>query len=360
MSVVKPLKLESSEKDFVENSQLKIATYNLFNYLEPPSAFYEFDRIYSTEQWCKKQQWISDYLDEHQPDIIGFQEVFSPESLQSLVNEQGYQYFSVVDQPQVIDEFIFRSPVVAIASKYPIVEIVCPEPDSELAASMGLSDNFSFSRKLLRATIKLPHIGNCDCYVVHLKSQRSMIEFEDNKELTREKSAIEELKCQIRGKWASSIQRGSEAALLMVSMITRREQTSHPMVLMGDFNNSIHTSELKFLLTNSLAFTRNKEANDHLGQYYLKDSWELHLDLINPNLSTQQKFPRKPTHYHANKGAVLDYVLLSCEFDVSFQGSLFEISSYQVYDRHLINPIFERDSQSTDHGIVSITLSLRN
>ena len=29
----------------VANTQLKIATFNLFNYLEPPNAFYDFDRI---------------------------------------------------------------------------------------------------------------------------------------------------------------------------------------------------------------------------------------------------------------------------------------------------------------------------
>jgi len=360
LSVVKPLTVEPSEKACVENSQLKIATFNLFNYLEPPNAFYEFERIYSTEQWRKKQQWICDYLDEHQPDIIGFQEVFSPESLKNLVNKHGYQYFSVVDQPQIIDDFIYKSPVVAIASKYPIVDSSSPEADNELAVSMGLNSDFSFSRKVLRATIDLPHIGLCDCYVVHLKSQRSMIEFESNKALSAKQNATEELKCQIRGKWASSIQRGSEAAFLMMSMITRREQTAYPMVLMGDFNNNIHNGELSHLLTNSSAFTQNKEAHLHLTQYYLNDSWDLYLKLINTDLSTQEKQPSQPTHYYGPKGSVLDYILLSCEFDAGFQGSLFELSAYQVYDRHLINPIFERDAQSTDHGVVLITLSLRS
>ncbi|WP_413692707.1 hypothetical protein [Psychromonas sp. KJ10-2] len=31
----------------------KVATFNLFNYLAPPDAFYDFDRIYSAEQWQK-------------------------------------------------------------------------------------------------------------------------------------------------------------------------------------------------------------------------------------------------------------------------------------------------------------------
>ena len=61
----------------IENSQLKVATFNLYNYLAPPDAFYDFQRIYSAEQWAKKQRWLADYLKNQQPDIIGFQEVFS-------------------------------------------------------------------------------------------------------------------------------------------------------------------------------------------------------------------------------------------------------------------------------------------
>ena len=99
----------------------------LFNYLEPPNAYYDFDRIYSAEQWQKKQRWLTDYLHEYQPDIIGFQEVFSSESLKELVTSEGYGYFEVVDQPEVIDDFIYKRPVVAIASRYPIVGIKAVE-----------------------------------------------------------------------------------------------------------------------------------------------------------------------------------------------------------------------------------------
>ena len=63
--------LSSTEQ--VEQTQIKVATFNLFNYLAPPDAFYDFDRIYSAEQWQKKENWIASYLQKHQPDIIGFQ-----------------------------------------------------------------------------------------------------------------------------------------------------------------------------------------------------------------------------------------------------------------------------------------------
>ena len=203
----------------------------MFNYLEPPNAYYDFERIYSAEQWAKKQRWVTEYLREYQPDIIGFQEVFSPESLKELVASQGYEYFAVVDQPVVVDDFIYRSPVVAIASRYPIVDIAAVKPNTELAQTLGLANDFSFSRKVLRATVEIPHLGNCDCYVVHFKSKRSMIELDEtNKSRSPEQTIIDSFKAQVAGSWGSTIKRGSEATLLMIDMIERREATGNPMV----------------------------------------------------------------------------------------------------------------------------------
>lgn len=342
----------------------------MFNYLEPPNAFYEFERIYSAEQWHKKQSWITEYLREHQPDIIGFQEVFSTESLKALVFEQGYEYFSVVDQPVVIDDFIYKSPVVAIASRFPIVDTQAVTPDSALAQTLGLADDFSFSRQIVRATIDVPHLGPCDCYVVHFKSKRSMLGIEDDKvKRSPEKNIIDSLKAQVAGSWGSSIQRGSEATLLMMSMIGRREVSNNPMILMGDFNNTLNDGILSHLLTSTLRFVSPIDRDAYLAKYCLNDAWDL-CQMALTNESSQaiesnddnadKKVTRTPTHYFGASSSVLDYILLSCEFDAGYHDSLYQVSDYNTYDRHLINPSFERDGESTDHGIVLITLTLRS
>ncbi len=348
----------------VSNLHLKIATFNLFNYLEPPNAFYEFERIYSAQQWQKKQHWITEYLREYQPDIIGFQEVFSTESLKKLVTGQGYRYFEVVDQPHVIDDFIYQRPVVAIASRYPIVDVVAVKPNIELAQVLGLSNDFSFSRKVLRATVDVPHMGNCDCYVVHFKSKRSMIEIDEkDKSRLAEKTIIESLKAQVAGGWGSTIQRGSEATLLMIDMIARREDTGNPMILMGDFNNTLTDGVLSHLLTNTLRFVSTIDRDAYLAKYCLHDAWDLFEAAVTNEASEtnlQEKIARTPTHYFGGSSSVLDYILLSCEFDASYHDSLYQVSDYDIYDRHLINPIFERDGESTDHGIALVTLTLRS
>lgn len=335
----------------------------MFNYLEPPNAYYDFERIYSAEQWAKKQKWVTEYLGKYQPDIIGFQEVFSADSLKELVLAQGYAYFEVVDQPQVTDDFIYRSPVVAIASRYPIVDVAAVTPDTALAQTLALANDFSFSRKVIRATVDVPHLGNCDCYVVHLKSKRSMIELDEkNNNWSPEKTIIENLKAQVAGGWGSTIQRGSEATLLMMAMIERRETTGYPMVLMGDFNNTLTDGVLSHLLTNTLRFVSTIDRDAYLAKYCLQDAWDLfRVAATNDtaDINHEDNVSRTPTHYFGADSSVLDYILLSCEFDASYHDSLYQVSAYDTYDQHLINPIFERDGESTDHGIVLVTLTLR-
>ena len=301
-------------------------------------------------------------MQESTPDIIGFQEVFSAESLKILVSENGYQHFAVVDEPQIIDDFIYKKPVVAIASRYPIVEVEAVKPSLTLAATLGLSREFVFSRKVLRATIDVPHLGHCDCYVVHFKSKRSMLEHDVIKEQSVEKSIIESLKAQVAGGWGSTIQRGSEATLLMVEMIERRESSNNAMVLMGDFNNTLTDGVLSQLLTCTLRFVSAIDREAYLAKYCLLDAWDLfEIAKINDGeFSEQAKLKRIPTHYFGATSSVLDYILLSCEFDASYHDSLYQVSEHDTYDRHLINPIFDRDGESTDHGIVSVTLTLRS
>ena len=311
--------------------------------------------------------------------------MFSPDSLKELVNAQGYAHFEVVDQPEIIDDFIYKRPVVAIASRYPIVDIHAVKPNIELAATIGLADDFTFSRKILRATVDIPHMGHCDCYVVHFKSKRSMIELDErNQKLSPEKTIIESLKANVAGGWGSTIKRGSEATLLMIDMIERREATGYPMVLMGDFNNTLADGVLSHLTTNTLRFVSAIDRDAYLAKYCLNDAWDLFQAVrfnegnesndeieieevslepaIEPSQEQSQEVTqtRTPTHYFGADSSVLDYILFSCEFDASYHDSLYQVSDYHTYDRHLINPIFDRDGESTDHGIVLITLTLRS
>lgn len=343
---------------------IKIATFNLFNFIEPPGAFYEFENIYTQEQWQKKLDWIATYIDEHQPDVIGFQEVFTPDALAQLTERCGLEYFAVLDTPEVVDDFIYSKPVVALASRYPICEVHSVTAGDEWASMMGLSSDFAFSRKPLRVTISLPKLGPCDCYVVHFKSKRPLFDAQELGEQVSPARILDGnvgqlLSIEALAQWGASIQRGSEAALLRYAMVERRTQTGNPMVLMGDFNDILNDGVLSSLTS---VDTRIKpdpllgEVEHQLRDHRLKDAYELYQS-TQYSLSCQQ---RPATHYYFAKGSVLDYILLSSEFDSKNSRSLAEVGRYETYDRHLINPRFERDSQSTDHAPVMITISIRH
>jgi len=205
-----------------------------------------------------------------------------------------------------------------------------------------------------------------------------MIELDEkNQKLSPEKTIIESLKANVAGGWGSTIKRGSEATLLMIDMIERREATGYPMVLMGDFNNTLADGVLSHLTTNTLRFVSSIDRDAYLAKYCLNDAWDLFQAVrfnesndaieieevsLEPAIEPSQEViqTRTPTHYFGAGSSVLDYILFSCEFDASYHDSLYQVSDYQTYDRHLINPIFDLDGESTDHGIVLVTLTLRS
>ena len=340
---------------------IKIATFNLFNFMEPPGAYYGFENIYSQEQWQKKLDWITTYLNEHQPDVIAFQEVFSPKALAKLTQACGLNYFAVLDEPDIVDDFIYSNPVLAIASRYPIKEIHSVEVDTQLADMIGMPSGFNFSRKPLRATIDLPKLGPCDCYVVHFKSKRPLFDAQTEYSPSQVEAQMKTgqlLAVEALAQWGSSIQRGSEAALLRFAMVARRASTQNPVLLMGDFNDSLEDGVLESLISLDTRIKPDPDVGDassQLQEYQFQDAYELYQS--SQNCASSQLRPA--TYYYLAQGSVLDYILLSCEFDAKNSRSLAEVEHYETYDRHLINPRFDLDSQSTDHAPVMITLSIR-
>ncbi|ABM23861.1 endonuclease/exonuclease/phosphatase [Shewanella sp. W3-18-1] len=289
-----------------------------------------------------------------------------------------------------MSDYIYRSPVVALASRYPIVEISSVEPDARLVAAMGLSSEFAFSRKVLRATVEVPHIGKCDYYVVHFKSKRAGLALEpklfehqplglDNlapaasMKLHSETQLLTE---QALGRWASTMQRGAEAALLFNGILVRRQESKHPVIVMGDFNDSLSMGALDALTIQGDSIHSNDIKAAGLGhlsdaalaavfaQYQLKDAYELFIEAnLRDSLTGNTAYHREhraATHYYGPKGSVLDYILLSSEFDASHGRSLAQVVDYQTCDRHLVRPEYERDAYSTDHAPVIVELALRS
>ena len=315
------------------------ATLNLLNYVAPPNACYEFHNIYEEHQWLKKQQWIAKQIEQLQPDLIAFQEVFSREELEQQMLELGFPHFATIAAPTVEDGYLYTAPVVALASRYPFDEI------SAVDYPQGLTqEQPDYRRQPLRATVTLPELGTIDVYVVHFKSQRPIDNALDLDE-KETNSSLDLWQQACLGNWLSTIQRGWECHLLHHAIVERKKQTAHPIVLMGDFNQHLANSELAAL--NIHAHPKTDEPRQ-IAPYQLIDAGSTWYH--------EEPWSRPATHYYGAKGSVLDYILLSWELNNLSDFPRAELCHYQVLDKHLINPSFEEDAQASDHAVVSLTL----
>ncbi|EPF7977549.1 endonuclease/exonuclease/phosphatase family protein [Vibrio harveyi] len=310
---------------------ITFATANLFNFVAPPGAYYDFENIYSLDDWQDKLTWTKSQLEQLAPDIIGLQEVFSIEETKAFFTTMGYQYFASVDTPHIEGDYIYSRPVVAIASRFPIESYEAVTFDKETLNAFGDFSAPPFSRKPIRAIIVHPIIGHIAIYVTHLKSQRpadSETPADASKPIAR---------------WLSTQQRGWEAAMLRDAMQKQYARNSMPTVLMGDMNQAITSTSVNKVLI--------EHYGDSVTDLQLNDGWELQ---VAPTLE-----PRPATHYHFAKGNVLDYILLSQEFDAHAGISIAEVTRYEVLDAHLINPSFERDKNASDHAFVALTVEIK-
>lgn len=315
-----------------KTSQITFSTANLFNFIAPPDAYYDFENIYSTEQWQDKLAWTKSQFEKLDPDVISLQEVFSIGETKAFFAQIGYEYFATVDTPHIEGEYIYSRPVVAVASRFPIENFEEVTFDREtLNAFGGDTSAPNFSRKPVRAYIVHPIIGHIAVYATHLKSQRPA------------DSETPEQASRPIARWLSTQQRGWEAAMLRDAMQKQYALNPMPTVLMGDMNQPITSTSVNHALV--------EQYGDTVTDLQLKDGWDLQ---VAPTLDS-----RPATHYHFAKGNVLDYILLSQEFDVHADVSIAEVTNYQVLDAHLINPSFERDKNASDHAFVALTVEIR-
>ena len=309
--------------------KIRVGTFNLFQFVEPPYSWYIKKDKFTPEQWIEKTTWIKNQITEMNCDIIGFQEVFSKEALKNLVNELGFKYFKTIDTPKTDkkNEKVFVSTIVALASKYPIKNLKKVEIDLDSLKKHNVNGFFKFAREPIKATIALANKKYLDVYVCHLKSNRdNEFEYIFTKDATLNEKK-EKVKKALEGNYSLSLkQRLCEAS----SLFSNINLSTNPAVLMTDLNDKEFSLTID-TLTNRKYHDESISKNDYLlldAYYYFKKK------IYNPH-PLQKEIKRTPTSYFAGKGNVLDYVFVSNSFDKNRKNSIGKITSYEVFDKHL-------------------------
>jgi endonuclease/exonuclease/phosphatase family metal-dependent hydrolase len=300
--------------------KLKLGTFNLFQFVEPPYAWYNKKSKFTPSQWQTKTRWIKAQILKMECDIIGFQEVFSRDALKDLVKEVGFNHFVTIDDAQVSihDTQKFITTTVALASKYPIVHIETVEIDEPSLEKHLFTEAFEFSRVPIKATLHLPNEKELLVYVCHLKSNR-LNEFEHifRKEHTLEHKKELVFKTLEDGYAKALKQRLCEASSLFYDLKKSHEK---PTILLCDLNDKEFSLTIDALTNPQYHDETNQEIpllND--ASYHYKEI------IINPH-PEQKETERKATSYFQGRGHVLDYVFISRHF---------RVTNYKVLDDHL-------------------------
>lgn len=309
--------------------KIRVGTFNLFQFVEPPYSWYTKKEKFTPEQWIEKTTWIKNQITEMNCDIIGFQEVFSKKALKTLLNELGFKYFKTIDTPKTDkkNEKVYTSTIVALASKHPIKNLKKVEIDFSALKKHHLDGFFRFARAPIKTTVTLPNHRELDVYVCHLKSNRdNEFEYIFTKDATLNEKK-EKVKKALEGNYSLSLkQRLCEAS----SLFSNINLSTNPAILMTDLNDKEFSVTIE-ALTNKKYHDETLKKDDYL----LLDAYNYFKPkLYNPH-PEQKEIKRTPTSYFAGKGNVLDYVFVSNLFDKNKKNSIGKISSYEVFDKHL-------------------------
>lgn len=324
---------------------LRIGTFNLFQFITPEFSFYQKKEKIAPVEWEAKTQWIQQQVQTMNCDIIGFQEVFCPQELQVLLKDIGFDYFEVVDTPRKNpkDETIFTSTLVAIASKYPIKKIQEVKVHVPSIKSHHFKGHFKFSRKPIKAFISLPNGQDICCYVCHLKSNKDN-EFEyvfDKKTTLLEKKTC--IQSALENNNAPSLkQRLCEASSLFYDM---QKVKTMPKILMCDLNDKEYSLSIDALFNKAYHFA-NYKSNPILKDPFYEFKPKNH----NPHPEKKEE-GRTPTSYFLGKGNVLDYIFVSKEFLKN------SVQSYEILNDHL-QKHKDGSIRTSDHAQVVCEITL--
>jgi len=336
-----------TQKKSNQLQRFKVATLNLLNYACPPYSYYQLNENYNASNWQAKNIWLKNQLSNISADIIAFQEVFSIDALTQLTSSLGYQYICKVDEPSMAKncEFTYIAPVVALASRYPISQIQAVAPDIALLKHLSLPEDFTFSRKPIRAIIDLPYLGCVRIYVLHLKSKRAT----NLNELANKKNpnnvTYSDALTDTVGRFVSQEQRCLEGMLIFHDALHEQAINPLPSIILGDFNDELHTSAL------SVIFDSQEEGPD-THQLNFSDAFDI---------SDNSNKSEKPfTLFYEGKGKVLDYILVSNELNPKNTKTNINELSYHTLDEHIQTLPLDKHKSTSDHACIYIQFSVND
>ena len=334
---------------FLENSmsQVPLATFNLLNLADAGFQFYPNADPYSPQEYAAKIAWTAAQFDTLRADVVLCQEVFSLKALQDCVNASSWMRGSTVQAPhtEMVNELGEKLPRLAIVSRLPIKEWAS-HTDLPPMAQITLPDgtkHTKFSRPVLEAVVDI-HGHALRLFTTHLKSKRP-----DWAENANENDPHEYTKAQLQ----SLLKRAAEAAGVRELLVSRLWHTGEPVVIMGDFNDTLQSST-----TQLIAATRWKARERSARDAMLYDAWDVsaHHDL---SRNGPMRRDVSYTHIHEGVAEVIDQCLVSEEFATFSRHQIGYVQRVDLFNDHLnqrLRGVPGSKTMMSDHGQIAVQL----
>lgn len=309
---------------------------------------------WSQDEYDKKINWLSTMLGDISSDVWAFQELWHAESLKRMFTSSGLDkdYTLLVPADHNGKKIICAGAVKS--------DILIGEPEwikdfnedfrlqsqgddpqtSEISVAID-----SFSRPILHFKIKPRSDGQIiHVYVCHFKSKRPTQIYKaswyNKQTYSKHVEAI--------GGAISTIRRTAEAAAFKWILTERMKETSTPVVVLGDFNDSKHSNTLNILTGQP--------------RYLLSGHSMGGSDVDLYSVGTLQEYRSQRdvyyTHIFNNTRESLDHILVSQEFYDNSKKRLWAFKGLDIHNDHLNNEE-HKENGSTDHGIVSASFEYR-
>ena len=313
--------------------EIRLASFNVRNLALPGLVYYENMPPYSIAEYDMKTAWIASQLDQSNADVIGLQEIFSPEAIPDvLAKTRHYQQAHYVAEESESDQ-LPQSPNVALISRLPIVST--PFFHSRLPDQLEVNlpgDNTlvtHFSRPVLHAVIRFTSNVDTHILLAHLKSGKP--DYPEN--ANPDAALISEL-----GTLRSLIRRGTDALGIRHLLTRLRASGNAPLIVMGDLNDFSFATSTRIIMGNP----RNPSAADQL-----YNAFE-----IQPCISFEEK---NNPFVQGTETPRIDHILISEEFTAQSRFRLGRVSSA----RHLSSHLGKDRPELSDHGLLMLTLQLK-
>ena len=301
-------------------SLFSVGTFNVLNLALPGVQFYQSQKPYSVQEYELRCKWIGSQMDLMAADILACQEIFNLQALKDAAACSKYMAHAQVLAPQT-DQTPLK-PRLALLSRFPIVEFFCHIQIALLdqATPPGSVAHCYFSRPVLEVLIDVNH-QKLRLFTVHLKSKRpDLLEGEDEQDPAVYARAVAR----------SLVKRTTEALALRQLIVQRLLHTPEPLIVLGDFNDSVTAATTQLISATSLRQGRQHERN-----CMLFDAFDLQRVRHFPYIGAQRR-DANATYVHEQMPETIDHIFVSEEFSPFSPQAVGFVEQVEYFSDHLI------------------------